>query len=227
MLPAYFKCIVAGALLMLLASCQPTYTTLTHNTPHFTKGNQLEASLSFGMLKGNANLAYSPVKYLALQANGFAYERNGYYTRYAEAAAGFYLPFKELVIGLNGGYGMGMADWQLRSIYGYSGYTVNHAVYDIQNAFAHVYLSFTGDDGDFYCGPSLKINRFTHAFSLAEADAGYIRPETQNKQQTNIELTAFLKQRLAKRLYFNFNGGISMPNNPNVFILRLGLTVKL
>lgn len=216
--------------LALLTACQPLLTPLTHNTPCFTKGGQFEGGINAGGVSGNINLAYTPLKYFAIQANGYACPGfgSGYFTNYAEAAAGLYLPLKKSIIALNAGYGLGTSNWRLVQP-GYSGYTMDRARYDSRKYFVQAYMLFRSDSSNkIQKGFSVKYNLFTNTFHSAAVEQGHrvINPQSP-ADQGSVELTVFYKRRIAKPLYLHFNAGLSVSGEYSAVIVRTGIVFRV
>ena len=109
---------------LILSACQKQHLVVTHNTPYFKKGNKIEGSLNGGISGINANLAYSPVKYLQIQSNACYFTKpfnKALYNQYIEGAFGAYVPFKKSLIAVNGGYGVGATAWIYDGVLGQIG----------------------------------------------------------------------------------------------------------
>ncbi len=231
-----FKLSFALILLFGLSCCQPVKVSQSYCTPHFTKGNQFEGGANIGASGFNGYVTYTPLKYFALQVNGFSYPGN-FYTYTLEGAAGFYLPYKKYVFAINGGYGKLDCDWELRDFRGYSGYTLNHLSYYSENTFIHAYYSHKKDSTNkFYNGFSFKFsNSFDHyryGSALANSSSGFPHLNNRTYFTQSYEFTYFQKKRLANKLYCSLNAGFRYTDNSpdtDVFglILRFGLVLKL
>jgi len=224
------------SLIICFSYCQPVKVSQTYCTPHFTKGNQFEGNINLGASGFNGYASYTPIKYFAVQVNGFSYPGNKYTHTY-EAGGGFYLPYKKNVFAINAGYGQLQSDWQLKNSLGYSGYTLNKLKYYSEHTFIHVYFSHKKDSTNtFYNGASFKISdSFEHYINgSADANSSTGFPHLKNKSYhtQSYELSYFLKNQLANHLYFSMNVGFRYTPSPPSYeklgvLFRIGLLLKL
>lgn len=221
--------IIAG----LFVSCQALYHPITHSTPHFTNGSQMEAKLSAGSAGLNLNLAYTPVKHVYVQLNGAGFPglpvNSAHFTNSIEGGVGAYIPFKRLVIGMAGGYGLDATTWQLRTLGGYSGYTMNEAQYDAYKYFGQAYISFGRSESQWFYGCSLKLSEYHVTYAYARAEAGIFKSTPSIVSAK--EFTFFMKKRISRRFFFTLDAGVSRAG-ATIFrrgqvISRAGLSFRL
>lgn len=232
-------------LLCILAfSCQVKHLVTTHNTPYFTKGNQLEGGVNLGFSGGQLNLAYTPVKYFALQANAGGFLGRKYteqyinrnvekqhFCNYAEGAVGGYYPFKKSLLALNIGYGEGATDWLNNSPMGVSGYTLNEAKFDSKNTFFHIYYAANSDSGRFIQGVSFKLNSYTDRYYYGSSIGYDYHLEDKVMKTQNIGILYYMKLRLAKHFYFHMSVGPQFSvgyseGEDSFFATRFGIVIR-
>lgn len=232
--------LVSVVLLALFTACQPFHAPLTHSTPYFTKSGQFDGGINFGMVSANANVAYTPVKYLAVQANGYVYNplnyNNRFFTNYFEVATGFYLPKNKTVYGLNGGYGYGVSNWNFVPLVSTTGSTANNSLvrarYDSKKYFCQFYLSHRPNvQRNLFFGASMKYNLFMQKYYNARTAAHEINVNGLNQERnlSSNELNFFIKWQLGGNLYADFSTGL-MGSQDFVhanLIMRFGISVKL
>jgi hypothetical protein len=238
----YCSCIIFAC--VLISSCQVKHLTTTHNTPYFTKGNQFEGGLNFGLAGGQLNLAYTPVKYLAMQLNAcsflshkYTYQyinrsvTEQYFCNYAEVVIGGYYPLKKSLFALNIGYGEGATEWFNNSPLGESGYTLYKAKFDSKNTFLHLYYAMNKDSGKLIHGFSCKLSSYTDKYYYGSSSNFDFKLSNKIKNTQNIEMLYFVKLRLAKHIYLNLTAGPQIPlgyteGENTLFITRFGIVIR-
>lgn len=233
---------IVPLLALLFTSCQSILPSLPHNTPHFTQKNQAEILGTIDVLRGAVNVAYSPIKYVALQGNAYGYKYFGqkYYTRYAEGAIGFYKPLRRMSFAVYGGYGMGSAVWQENTIfgksavagyvntfYGFGAFNLKLANYQLRTAFVHAYVSLNPENESWlYYGPSFKYMHNRLSFSSLTTSSGNTQIDEQHRIMPNTEFAAFVKARVGANLYFFSDLGVSYSPPVFSYIAHVGMTLK-
>lgn len=229
---------------IFIFSCQVKHLTTTHNTPYFTKGNQFDGGLNFGLAGGQLNLAYTPVKYFAMQLNGSGFLSHKYteqyinrtvteqyFCNYVEGAIGGYYPFKKSLFALNIGYGEGATEWFNNSPLGVSGYTLYKAKFDSKNTFLHLYYAMNKDSGKLIHGFSFKLNSYTDKYYYGSSSGFDFKLSNKIKNTQSIEILYFMKLRLAKHIYLNLTAGPHIPlgyteGENTLFITRIGIVIR-
>jgi len=227
------KYLIVILFFFLFSSCVWKYVTPMHNTPCFTDKKQFEGTVAAGITGANALLAYSPVKYLSLQFNGYSNLTSltkPVYNNQLEAAIGIYLPFKYFITGLSGGYGMGTTSWNIIFDSGEMYTPLRSLVFDTKKYYLDYYVAARLGKRNF-TGVSVKINFMNNFYHKAEYVNHLYSNYTRN--QNCFEALGFLKCYVYKKLFFNLQTGMSFLADDegrsfNIHpIVRFGFSIKV
>jgi hypothetical protein len=144
------------AFCLVITSCQIMHVAPTYQTPCFTDRNQFEGSANIGATGLNAGLAYSPVKYLSLQASGLCNLNSTHFNNQLEGGIGGYLPVKSLIIGINAGYGIGSTNYQRWSRSAESYNYIQNGRFDTKKYFGGFYVAYRFSDSACVIGLSFR-----------------------------------------------------------------------
>jgi hypothetical protein len=194
--------------IFLLSSCVWKYVTPAHNTPCFTNKKQFEGTIGGNINGGNVNLAYSPIKYLSLQVNGYSSfnsKTKSVFNNQLEAAVGAYLPMKRIIAGLNVGYGLGATNWDRTWSSGDVYTPLKNLQFDTKKYFIQYYTAIRWSSHESFSGLSAKVNFMENNYR--RATYSYDEVENFTCDQYSFELAYFIKLRLNKSIFINFNWG--------------------
>lgn len=210
------KSLALGIIIFLFPSCVWKYVTPAHNTPCFTDKKQFEGSCSGNINGANVNLAYSPLKYLSVQLNAYSSltsTKNHFFNNQLEAAVGGYLPTRNFILGVTAGYGIGMTHWK-RIWYSGDAYTpLERLEFETKKYYVDCFGVYRWKSSESFSGVSAKVNFMENLYHKA-IYSGYENKEKNNftRQQYSFELTYFIKLKIYKKLYANFNWGMHFLN---------------
>lgn len=225
-------------LVFLASSCVWRHVTPTHNTPHFTDKNQFEGSYAVAVTGGNVNLAYSPIKYISLQLNGYsALIKSNSFNYQFEGAIGTFVPRKNHVIGVTLGCGNGATNWTRWWSASEGAVELKYAKFDTRKFYLNSYFSYKWKNESGFSGVSAKVNFLDEFYHLSSSDYGNFKKTNYSTKNISLELVGFVKSKISKTTFLTLNGGISLykptanntsrPNGSDVnFILSVGLVHK-
>jgi hypothetical protein len=219
---------------LFIASCQIMHVAPAQHAPCFTDKNQLEGVANLAPTGLHASLAYSPLKYLSVQASGLCNLHSTHFNNQAEGTIGGYFPIKRLLVGLNTGYGIGVTNYQRMSRTSGSYNYIQNGRFDSKKHFAGFHLAFMPDSGC-WIGFSYKKSFITDFYhSSSTLNKGFDR-YNYSKSGTAQEFNFFIRVKTghSDKFYITINLGFAgfLPDRfDNLYyypFCRIGYMVKL
>jgi hypothetical protein len=200
----------------------------SQNTACFTDKKQFEGVLSGGATGVNVNLAYSPLKYLSLQCNGYSSLtsfNSSNYNNQMEVGIGTYLPLKRFINGLNFGYGQGSVTWQ-RWWYATEGSKEDaYMRFDTKKIYLTYFFAYKFSKRPNFCGFTAKLSALKEHYYYEESDQHRFGRYNFTLNTYSVELTSFWKLKLIQHFYFTGEAGLQISEQPHP-VARAGLVIK-
>jgi hypothetical protein len=220
---------------LVIHSCQIMHVAPTYHPPCFTDRNQFEGAVNLAPTGLNTGLAYSPLKYLSVQAGGLCNLNSRYFNNQLEGGIGGYLPIRSWLIGANAGYGIGVTDYKNPVVASQSSNYIMYARFDTKKHSWGLYIAHRLPDSVGWIGLSFRKSFYDDFYyATSTLNKGQERYNYSVTQATH-ELNFFVKTRIrrSEKIYFTLNSGLMMLSKKidrqlvGYPTLRLGCMIKI